>query len=78
MGHAAVSTTVIRARNHQIDVNTPHLRYHRERTRRGSRSFALRLGRALPLRWMSASDVLQAISVIIAVGVIWLALYYTR
>ena len=61
-----------------MDINTPHLPYHTQHSRRGSSSFSERLGKAMPLRGISVADWLQIASVIVAGAVVWIALYYTR
>ena len=61
-----------------MDVDRPQLPYESHRPRRGSSSFAVRLGRALPLRGVSTADWLLIISLIVAASVIVSALYYTR
>jgi hypothetical protein len=60
-----------------MDLNTPHLPYDSQRSRRGSSSFANRITKG-SLRGIAASDWLQAASVVVAAAVIWIALYYTR
>ena len=61
-----------------MDIDRPQLPYDSHRARRGSSSFAMRLGRALPLRGVSTSDWLLIASLIVAAGVVVIALYYTR
>ena len=63
-----------------MDINTPHLPYDAQRSRRGSSSFGQKLGKTLPmpLRGIAISDWLQIASVVVAGAVIWIALYYTR
>ncbi len=61
-----------------MDVDRPHLPYRSQRARRGSSSFAVRLGRALPLHGVSTSDWLLIASIVVSAGVLVLALYFTR
>ncbi len=61
-----------------MDINTPNLPYQTQHARRGSSSFTQRLGKAMPLRGISAADWLQIASVVVAAAVVWIALYYTR
>jgi len=61
-----------------MDLNTPHLPYESRPARRGSSSFANRVGQAMPIRNIGVAEWMQIVSIVVSAAVIWVALYYTR
>jgi len=61
-----------------MDPNGPHLPYEHQRSRRGSSSFANRVGRVTGLRGIAFADWLSAASLIVAAAIIGIALFYSH
>lgn len=60
-----------------MDPNTPHLPYDGQRARRGSSSFDPTMSKS-SVRNIAISDWLQAGSLVVAAGIVWIALYLSR